>query len=168
MPLGSTPVTEKLPSVTVPVLSITTVAEEASRSSSFLPRMTMPYPTALLSPAKYAIEDAVSGAAIEAEARKMSALCVQSSQSPVMIEGTTASTAARTMTIGVKIRDMCAKRFSRFETLLGAFSTSSAVRMSVELPYSPVTRIFSCEPRFTQPETTSLPTPTSMLSRSPV
>ena len=98
----------------------------------------------------------------------MSALCVQSSQSPVMIDGTTASAMARKMTIGVNNFDIRAKRFSRFETLFGAFSTSSAVRMSVELLYSPVTRIFSVEPRFTQPEATSLPTPTSMLLCSPV
>ena len=168
MPRGSTPITEKLPSVTVPVLSMTSVAEAESFSSSDLLRMTMPCPTAVLRPAKYAMDDAMSGVVSEAEARNISPLCVQTSQSSVMIEGMTASATARSVITGVNSLETRAKRASRFETLFGACSTISAVRRSVELLYSPVTRIFSELPRFTQPETTSFPTPTSIGTLSPV
>ena len=57
---------------------------------------------------------------------------------------------------------------SCFELIFAEKNRKRTPYLAYLRPYSPVTRIFSCEPRFTQPETTSLPTPTSMLSRSPV
>ena len=149
--------TSKTPFVMVPVLSITTDLIFFSASISRPPLKRIPSLEAAPIPEKKASGTLITSAQGQLITRKVIAVLIQTAQSPVMREGTTAVSTARATTIGVYMRANLVMNLSIFGLPAAAFSTESRMRVTIDSDSGFVTRIFNTPCSFMQPEMTSVP-----------
>ena len=160
--------TVKPPVVSVPVLSKAQISAWASFSSSALPFTSTPLRDAAPMPQKKVSGTLTTSAQGQDTVRNTSALCTQVAQSPVIRDGTMATSTARANTAGVYT---LAKRRMKFSLLL-FLSEASLVMLSMRVTalssWGAITRASTRPVRFTQDENISSPAFRSRGRLSPV